>query len=155
MVMGLALYFAYGSNLSRAQMLARCPGATASGTAMLTGFRLAFAGHSEGWGGAVATVWPESAASVPGRLYHLTDADWKALDRIEGCPHRYQREVAMVTDGEGAQRRAHLYVKHDLVPATPTAAYVDVIRKGYLGLGFDIKGLERALAEAGADIKKG
>ena len=44
----MTLHFAYGSNMSRALMSARCPGAEALGTATLAGWR--FVINPEGFG---------------------------------------------------------------------------------------------------------
>ena len=44
----MTLYFAYGANLSRAGMAARCPGARAVGPAALEGY--AFFVGIDGWG---------------------------------------------------------------------------------------------------------
>ena len=44
----MTLHFAYGSNMSRALMSARCPGAEAIGTATLSGWR--FVINPEGFG---------------------------------------------------------------------------------------------------------
>ncbi len=70
------LYFAYGSNLSEAQMRARCPGARPAGRAALHGYRLAFAGYSALWGGAVATAWrrPTCRPLTSGKAIRTTTA---------------------------------------------------------------------------------
>ena len=96
------LYFAYGSNLSEAQMLARCPGARPTRRGALRGYRLAFAAYSELWGGGIAMLAADPAGRVRGVLYELTPADLDALDRWEGHPHYYRRVRATVTDGRRA-----------------------------------------------------
>src|SRR5258708_36604543 len=55
----MTLHFAYGSNMSRALMSARCPGAEAIGTATLSGWR--FVINPEGFG---------SIAAQPGGRVH-------------------------------------------------------------------------------------
>ncbi|MGH7298444.1 MAG: gamma-glutamylcyclotransferase family protein [Polyangiaceae bacterium] len=140
-----ALYFAYGSNLSEAQMRARCPDARPAGRAALRGYRLAFAGYSELWGGAVATLAPDPKGRVRGILYEVTAADLDALDRWEGHPHYYRRVRATVTDGRRRDRRVHLYVMTpERALGEPAMAYLTALLRAYLALGFDIEGLLRA-----------
>ncbi len=139
------LYFAYGSNLSEAQMLARCPGARPAGRGALRGYRLAFAGYSELWGGAVATLAPDPKGRVRGVLYELTPADLDALDRWEGHPHYYRRVRATVTDGRRCEQRVHLYVMTpERALGEPAMHYLVALLRAYVSLGFDTAALLRA-----------
>jgi gamma-glutamylcyclotransferase (GGCT)/AIG2-like uncharacterized protein YtfP len=138
-------YFAYGSNLSEAQMRARCPDARLAGRAALRGYRLAFAGYSTLWGGAVATLAPDPKGRVRGVLYELTSADLEALDRWEGHPHYYRRVRATVSDGSRRERKVQLYVmtpEHAL--GKPAMEYLVALLRAYVSLGFDVKQLMRA-----------
>jgi gamma-glutamylcyclotransferase (GGCT)/AIG2-like uncharacterized protein YtfP len=141
-----AVVFAYGSNLSREQMCARCPGARVLGRAELPKHTLAFGGHSARWGGAVATVVRSDAGSVPGLLYELPPEDLDRLDGFEGCPTAYERVARLVVDRDGKRRRAQVYVKpvspRDLGPPAP--AYLAVVQRAYARLGFDLSRLWRA-----------
>lgn len=77
-------YFAYGSNMDRAQMQgtgggkARCPDATVIGIARLSDYR--FIINSRG----VATIIPEPSAKVFGILWAITKPDEIKLDGCEG-----------------------------------------------------------------------
>ncbi|NIP74067.1 MAG: gamma-glutamylcyclotransferase, partial [Gammaproteobacteria bacterium] len=62
------LYFAYGSNLHPPQMHERCPTCTVLQPATLADYRLVFCGHSEHWGGGVASVVTAPGARVEGLL---------------------------------------------------------------------------------------
>jgi gamma-glutamylcyclotransferase (GGCT)/AIG2-like uncharacterized protein YtfP len=144
------LYFAYGSNLSEAQMKARCPGARPAGRAALRGYRLAFAGYSTLWGGAVATLAPDSKGRVRGVLYELTPSDVEALDHWEGHPHYYRRASATVTDGSRRERKVQLYVmtpEHAL--GEPAMEYLVALLRAYTSLGFDVNELLRAAKRSG------
>jgi len=132
----MRLYFAYGSNLDREQMEARCPGARVVGPARLPGHRLEFAGHSARWGGGVATVVPAEDAAVNGVLYQLLPRHLEALDRQEGHPFLYERVVRSVVDAAGHARRAHVYVMVEPEPAPVGLRYLQVLRTEYLRLGF-------------------
>ena len=80
----VSMYFAYGSNLSQAQMANRCPTAKRLGVAVLEGHRLSFTAFSRGWKGGVADVGEAAGREVWGLLDELTPADLTALDGYEG-----------------------------------------------------------------------
>ena len=62
----MTLYFAYGSNMSRAAMARRCPRRARIGPALLDGYRF-FVGI-DGWG----SVKPSAGERVHGVLWRLT-----------------------------------------------------------------------------------
>ena len=133
-----ALYWAYGSNLDRGQMRERCPGAVAEVSAVLRGYRLAFAGFSAGWGGGVATLERDPSGRVDGILYRVTASDLVALDRFEGRPFVYERVRVSLRDALGRRRRAQTYVMPPPMEETePSLAYLGTILHAYIRLGFD------------------
>src|SRR5471032_2012834 len=71
------LQFAYGSNMSRALMTGRCPGAVALGTAVLDRWRFVIcrAGY--------ASIEPRTGALVHGVLWRLDLRDVAAVDAYE------------------------------------------------------------------------
>ena len=73
----MTLYFAYGSNMHRAAMQARCPGARAIGPARLDGYEF-FIGL-DGWG----SVRRAPGQTVHGVLWRLTPRDLAALHAYE------------------------------------------------------------------------
>jgi len=73
----VTLYFAYGSNMNRAAMAARCRGARAVGPARLYGHEF-FIGV-DGWG----SVRRAPGKSVHGVLWRLTPRDLAALHAYE------------------------------------------------------------------------
>lgn len=87
------LYFAYGSNMSVAQMAQRCPGSVFKGPAILDSFRW----HINERG--VANVLKsDDNHSVEGLLYTVTPKDESALDRNEGVSKGfYHKHLAMVS----------------------------------------------------------
>src|SRR5512133_1439850 len=92
--MGLAaskpgqLYFAYGSNLSLEGMDARCPDAKPIGPAILHDWALTFQG--------VADIEPRAGTRTHGALWRISDSDLERLDRYEGYPGLYRRELVAV-----------------------------------------------------------
>lgn len=87
-------YFAYGSNMDAARMLARCPGARPVGAATLPGFRLVERLYAD--------VEPSAGCEAKGLLWSVTEADLASLDRHEGVAGGvYERLVVPVTlDGQ-------------------------------------------------------
>jgi gamma-glutamylcyclotransferase (GGCT)/AIG2-like uncharacterized protein YtfP len=141
------LYFAYGSNLDREQMQRRCPGARLVGRAVLHGYRLAFAGWSQGWGGGVATVEPCPGSHVPGAIYEVTAEHVATLDRAEGVPFAYQRERRQMKV-RGKVRRPILYIKTNDDPCVPSLDYYSRIRDGRLANRLPLRDLSEAVRRA-------
>jgi hypothetical protein len=88
----MALHFAYGSNMSRSLMGARCPHARALGLARLFGWR--FVINPEGFGSLV----PQAGGRVHGVLWRLNARDVAAINAYEGV-------------GSGLYLRRHLPVQ--------------------------------------------
>jgi hypothetical protein len=78
----VTLHFAYGSNMSRALMAARCPGATALGTGTLAGWR--FVINPDGFG----SIAPRPGALLRGVLWRVTLRDLAAINAYEGLDTR-------------------------------------------------------------------
>lgn len=130
-------YIAYGSNLNLPQMAHRCPGATVAGTSEVRDYELLFRG--------VATIEPREDASVPVLLWKISPENEKALDRYEGWPHLYRKEMLEV-ELEGRDVSAMVYVMNDgRQAAMPSEYYYNVIAEGYRTAGMDEAVLEQAL----------
>ena len=112
----------------------RCPTATVAGTSEIKGYELLFRG--------VATVEPKEGGSVPVLLWNIEPWDELALDRYEGWPHLYRKEM-MDVELEGETVSAMVYVMNDgRSLAMPSDVYYEVIEDGYKTAGFDIGVLE-------------
>lgn len=129
----LDVYFAYGSNLDRAQMRARCPESKYVGWGYLNDHRLKYVGQSSRWGGGVATVVRQPGDRVPGHLYFVTPKDLARLDRYEGTPRIYRRkEVTVKLGAQPGSTKAYAYVRVDgAVPRPPSAAYLGIIQRAH------------------------
>lgn len=111
-------YIAYGSNMCRAQMAQRCPGATLLGVASLPGKR--FLINREGF----ATLVPAPAAQAYGLVWTLNEADERSLDLYEGVAESAYRKETMMLAAHG---EALIYIAADATPGEPRAAYLDII----------------------------
>ena len=87
------LYFAYGSNMLPARLLARCPSAKVVGRAGAKDHDLDFSKPGDD-GSGKATLFAQAGRTTPGVLYEIADADLASLDRAEGAGRGYVREVA-------------------------------------------------------------
>jgi gamma-glutamylcyclotransferase (GGCT)/AIG2-like uncharacterized protein YtfP len=117
----MTLHFAYGSNMSRALMRRRCPGARGLGPARLNGWR--FVITRDGY----ASIVPESGAVVHGVVWSLTPRDLGALNAYESLDRRlYVRRVLPVLIG--ARRRAALvYVAPGRAAGRPQPGYQELV----------------------------
>jgi hypothetical protein len=116
----MTLYFAYGSNMSRAGMAVRCPGSRAMGAARLDGYR--FFGGIDGWG----SVKPSPGDAVHGVLWRLTPRDIAALHAYE-LLHKGLYEVRRLPVRAGARLRpAMTYLLHRRVAGRPKPGYVEM-----------------------------
>ncbi len=131
------LYFAYGSNLSLRRMAARCPLARPVGPATLPDHRLVF--HR------VASVLPAPGNRVHGAVWAITPSCEAALDRYEGFPRFYIKDVRTVVLANGEPRRAMIYVMNARRQEPPSAAYLAIIREGYRDFGLPERALDAAL----------
>jgi gamma-glutamylcyclotransferase (GGCT)/AIG2-like uncharacterized protein YtfP len=139
------LYIAYGSNLNLPQMAFRCPTAKVVGASEIKGYELLFRG---GRRGAVATVEPLEGSSVPVLLWKIKPGDEQALDRYEGYPHFYRKEMMEVELG-GKAVPGMVYVMnggHEL--GAPSDFYLNTIMEGYKTAGFDTDFLDRAVEKS-------
>ena len=140
------LYIAYGSNLNLPQMERRCPTAEVVGTSEIKNYELLFRG--------VATVEPKEGASVPILLWKIEALDEAALDRYEGWPHLYRKEM-MDVELEGKSVSAMVYVMNDVrFLGMPLESYYKVIEEGYQTAGFDTAVLEHALGRTKEMMKQ-
>ena len=128
-------YFAYGSNMSDAQIRARCPSQRFIGIAQLSGYKLAFTRYSPKRMCGVADIIPAPEASVWGALFEMSEEDLAALDLHEGAhliPPAYMRVEVRVRAADGIELEAITYAVVDKSPVehVPSAEYLGLILDG-------------------------
>lgn len=139
------LYIAYGSNLNLPQMSFRCPTAKVVGTSEIKDYELLFRGGRKS---SVATVEPLKGSSVPVLLWKLKERDLQALDRYEGYPSFYRKEILPV-ELKSKTIPAMVYIMNDGHPlGSPSDYYLDTIMEGYQSAGFDTEFLEQAVEKS-------
>ena len=133
------LYVAYGSNLNMMQMGWRCPTASVVGTGKIIDYKLTFR--------RVATIEPCIKKEVPVAVWTIENSDEKALDRYEGYPHLYRKEMIDVEMDNGEKVKAMVYIMNYGEPAMPYKQYIDTIIKGYEDVGLDPSYLIEAIED--------
>ena len=133
------LYVAYGSNLNMMQMGWRCPTASVVGTGKIIDYKLTFR--------RVATIEPCQKQEVPVAVWKIEDSDEKALDRYEGYPSLYRKEMIDVEMDDGTKVKAMVYIMNYGTPAMPYKDYINTIIQGYEDVGFDIAYLVEAIED--------
>ena len=129
-------YFAYASNLSRAQIAERVPGAKACFAATLPNYRLVFGGYSRLWRGGMANLQVSPGDKVLGGVYEITDQELARLDKYEGYPMEYTHATVMVYPDIGRPLEAMTFVRPRQVTETkPAAEYLVHLRQGYRDWG--------------------
>ena len=134
------LYFAYGSNINLDQMAYRCPAAQVVGPVELDGYELLFRR------GGFATIAPKEGETVVGLLWSITPECERSLDRYEGYPRFYDKQMVTVWDSEGRSLPVMAYVMGERFrePMLPTPAYYNGIQEGYRQNGLPLDALEKA-----------
>jgi gamma-glutamylcyclotransferase (GGCT)/AIG2-like uncharacterized protein YtfP len=102
-------YFAYGGNMSRAQMKSRAGNILEEHNAQLANFELRFNKKVRGGSGG-ANVQPAQGKTVYGVLYKIEESAFRSLDRFEGVPQHYRRIEVRVTPDGGAPVPAQVYI---------------------------------------------
>src|ERR1700758_2254693 len=111
------LHFAFGSNMDRAAMLRRCPGALAIGPARLDGWR--FIVTRDGY----ASVVPAAGGVVHGVLWRLTPRDLAAADAYESVAGGLYRRRMLAVSRAGRRVQAMVYIGRDRSVGRPKPGY--------------------------------
>jgi len=135
------LYFAYGSNMSKRQMLSRTGAIPPSRLAQLEGYRLAFRKYSQ-TDEVYADVLPSATQTVRGVAYQCTDQALAKLDIFEGVAQdHYRREMIGIRFEDIRELTlAIVYVGSSAfsdLEAQPSQEYLDRILAGTNDHGLD------------------
>jgi hypothetical protein len=132
----MPLYFAYGANMDRAAMAARCPRSAPLGLAALMRHRLAV--MREGW----LTVARDPRARVHGVLWDLALADIPALDRFEGVAEGIYLKAVQPVVAQAGPKRALLYIGKNAGPGRARADYLGAILSAARAWGLPRDGIK-------------
>jgi hypothetical protein len=137
MASNTTIYFGYGSNLWKDQMIKRCPTSSYIGIARLNGYRWLI--NNRGYANVVQPK-PDNKTDVDvvwGLVYSLQPEDEERLDINEGVPYAYIKEMLTVdywsatnaskpdTDREAVETKMLVYIDRKRVkPDRPKKEYI-------------------------------
>ena len=146
-----AWYFAYASNMNRAQMKSRAGEILEERLGRLENYELAFNKKVRG-GSAGANIRPAAGKSVEGVLYKINESAFRNLDRFEGAPVHYRRIEVTVRDRDGRTIAAQAFIATKVEKGLrPAAHYLKTILEGAAEHSLPTEYIDgiRASAEAG------
>jgi gamma-glutamylcyclotransferase (GGCT)/AIG2-like uncharacterized protein YtfP len=115
------LHFAYGSNMSRTLMAARCPGAVALGTAVLADWRFVIcrAGY--------ASIEPSAGTRVHGVLWRIDIRDLAAIDAYESLDSGLYVRRSLPVRRAGKLNPAFVYIAGCRGEGIAKPAYIHLV----------------------------
>jgi hypothetical protein len=117
----LTLHFAYGSNMSRALMTARCPGATALGVATLAGWR--FVVNPDG----VGSLAPAAGGITYGVLWRVTLRDLTAINTYESVDTELYHRRRLPVQFGSRRLSALVYIARRKGEGRPRPGYISLV----------------------------
>lgn len=130
-------YLAYGMNTNLEQMALRCPKAVSLGAAVLPDFRFEFKQF--------ATVVPDTGNFTLGVVWEITEDCEQALDRLEGYPTFYAKQLVTVfIDGVTHTVMTYLMYPEESL-SLPSNSYYDMVAQGYIDHDISTDQLEDAV----------
>jgi len=115
------LHFAYASNMDRAAMRRRCPGARLVGGAVLRDHR--FIITRDGY----ASVAAARGSEVHGLVWRLTPRDLVALNAYENIDGGLYRAASPPVQAGSRAVRALVYVGRSGIPGRPRLGYMELV----------------------------
>jgi hypothetical protein len=115
----MTLHFAYGSNMSRKGMEARCPDAEAAGLAILEDYR--FIIMTDGY----ASVEPARGQDVYGVLWRLSPRDLSTLNAYEGLQAGLYRRAMLPVLIDRVRLNALVYLGHTSTEGRAKPGYME------------------------------
>jgi gamma-glutamylcyclotransferase len=143
-------YFAYGSNMNRAQMLSRARSILEEVPARVENYEMVFNKKVRGGSGS-ANIQPAPGKTVHGVLYKIQESAYRSLDRYEGVPVHYRRIEVTVTLPEGRKIGAQAYIAAKVEKGLrPALHYLQGILDGAAQHGLPAEYIGEIKAAAGA-----
>lgn len=132
------LYFAYGSNMLSARLIARCPSAKLVGVASVDSHSLGFSKKSVDGSGKATLIKQSAQFQTPGVLFEIGLAERDALDKFEGAGNGYDRVDDFRVTKTGQFIVATTYIASEIQnDLAPYDWYLALVVAGALEHGFD------------------
>jgi len=133
------LYFAYGSNLWRQQMMARCPDHLEIGQGVVKGWRWIIT--TRGY----ASIVPSEPDYVLGTVYELSAMDIENMDVYEGVAKGSYFKEMIAVEVNGKELSCLVYIDLVLEEGEPKEEYISRINHGLRDARFPDEYVERYL----------
>jgi hypothetical protein len=117
----VTLHFAYGTNMSRALMRARCPLARPLGRATLAGWR--FSINPDG----LASLAAHQGAHVHGVLWEVSARDVAAINAYEGIASGLYEARLLPVRRDGRHASALVYIARRRGRGTPRPGHLEIV----------------------------
>jgi gamma-glutamylcyclotransferase (GGCT)/AIG2-like uncharacterized protein YtfP len=89
-------YFAYGSNMDISRLSTRGVNPITRSKGTLKNWKLKFNKKASAGDWSFANIEPSEGDSVEGLVFDIKEGDLKLLDKFEGAPRHYRREILIV-----------------------------------------------------------
>ncbi|KAK4474502.1 hypothetical protein MN116_000712 [Schistosoma mekongi] len=125
-------YFAFGSNLLKERIQLLNKSAQFVGVGFIEDYTLSFAGFSNNWFGATATIKPSLSEYVLGTVWKMCISDLHTLDLQESAPVLYtpvEIPVNLVNENS-SMINCRTYMLNSCEPGDPSPYYLDIILRG-------------------------
>ena len=122
-------YFAYGSNLSLAQMGRRCPDHQIIGKAVATGWKLEFPLYSKNWNSGVANIVNCNQSVAEGVVYALSPEEEYIMDGYEIGYTKGKIDVQLST-GQWINAMSYFAIPCKKGPYPPNEQYLNTMLAG-------------------------
>jgi gamma-glutamylcyclotransferase (GGCT)/AIG2-like uncharacterized protein YtfP len=129
-------YFAFGPDLNKKAMAARCPDCKPRFSAVLPNYKIIFAGWSRQLKGGTVAIKRSAGDKVMGGVYEVSEKDMARLDAAEGCPGASSRVRVNVFSDSDEPVEVWTYVRiRPGEECKPSPEYLAEIQKGYRDWG--------------------
>ena len=125
-------YFAYGSNMDMNRLSGRGISPITRHKGVLKGWKLKFNKKASAGDWSFANIEKSEEDSVEGLVFSIKESDLKLLDKFEGAPRHYRREILIVeTHTETVKCVAYIAQPEHIVEGLlPTKDYMEFLLNG-------------------------
>lgn len=125
-------YFAYGSNMDMNRLSERGISPITRHKGILKGWKLKFNKKASAGDWSFANIEKSEEDSVEGLVFSIKESDLKLLDKFEGAPRHYRREILIVeTHTETVKCVAYIAQPEHIVEGLlPTKDYMEFLLNG-------------------------
>jgi gamma-glutamylcyclotransferase (GGCT)/AIG2-like uncharacterized protein YtfP len=132
-------YFAYGSNMDMSRLSNRGVNPITRNKGTLKNWKLKFNKKASAGDWSFANIEPSEGDTVEGLVFTIKESDLKLLDKFEGAPRHYRREI-LIVETYTEEIKCITYVaqpEHIMEGLLPLEEYMDFLIKGSVLLSFE------------------